>query len=222
MLKAVSELLDGSPGLKGRQIAKALGLDKSQVNSFLHKNQDTFVKNSNHEWCLIRAQHVEIDFATGWIDEKAFESAIGKLAYQKDATKVTFKFGIDCKFLLIALARFLALANQLTANGKDVVIDTTACPNARGFFSRNGFFDYLNQSVTCLPERPVLSAAKTYRDNSDTLVELGEIAQPTQNKELVIRLGDRFVEHTSASYFLAAKTVFSELVGNVTDHSEST
>lgn len=172
MLKAVSELLDGSPGLKGRQIAKELGLDKSQVNSFLHKNQDTFVKNSNHEWCLIRAQHVEIDFGTGWINEKAFESAIGKLAYQKDANKITFRFGIDCKFLLIALARFLALANQLTANGKDVVMDTTACPNTRGFFSRNGFFDYLNQSVTCLPERPVLSAAKTYRDNSDTLVEL--------------------------------------------------
>lgn len=33
MLKAVSELLDGSQGLKGRQIAKELGLDKSQVNS---------------------------------------------------------------------------------------------------------------------------------------------------------------------------------------------
>ena len=155
MLKAVSELLDGSPGLKGRQIAKELGLDKSQVNSFLHKNQDTFVKNSNHEWCLIRAQHVEIDFGTGWIDEKAFESAIGKLAYQKDANKITFRFGIDCKFLLIALARFLALANQLTANGKDVVMDTTACPNTHSFFSRNGFFDYLNQSVTCLPERPL-------------------------------------------------------------------
>ena len=102
-----------------------------------------------------------------------------------------------------------------------MLIDTTACPNTHSFFSRNGFFDYLSQSVTCLPDRPVLSAAKTYRDNSDTLVELGEIAQPTQNKELVIRLGDRFVEHSSTSYFLAAKTVFSELVGNVTDHSES-
>lgn len=119
--------------MKGRQIAKELGLDKSQVNSFLHKNQDTFVKNSNHEWSLIRAHHVEIDFATGWIDDKAFESAIGKLAYHNDATKVTFKFGIDCKFLLIALARFLALANQLTANGKNVVIDTTACPNTHSF-----------------------------------------------------------------------------------------
>lgn len=80
--------------MKGRQIAKELGLDKSQVNSFLHKNQDTFVKNSNHEWSLIRAHHVEIDFATGWIDDKAFESAIGKLAYQKDANKITWLFAI--------------------------------------------------------------------------------------------------------------------------------
>lgn len=221
MLKVISELLGESPRLKGRQIANALGLDKSQVNSFLHKNQDTFVKNSNHEWCLIRVQHVEIDFSTGWIDDKAFENAVGKLAYHKDVIKVTFRFGIDCKFLLIALARFLALANQLIASGKDVVIDTTACPNTRTFFSRNGFFDYLSQNVMCLPDRPIISAADTYRDNSDTLVELGKIAHPTQNKELVIRLGDRFVEHSSDSYFLAAKTVFSELVGNVTDHSES-
>lgn len=34
-------------------------------------------------------------------------------------------------------------------------------------------------------------------------------------------MGDRFVEHSSANYSLEAKTVFSELVGNVTDHSES-
>ncbi|WP_237657929.1 ATP-binding protein [Tolumonas lignilytica] len=221
LLRAISDLLHHSPGMKGRQIAKELGLDKSQVNSFLHKNQDTFVKNSNHEWCLIRTQHVNIDFATGWIDAKAFEVAIGKLAYQKDINKVTFRFGAECKFLLIALARFLALSNQLIVSGKDVVIDTTACPNTHSFFSRNGFFDYLSQSATCLPDRPLLSAAKTYRDNSDTLVELGEIALPSKNKELIIRLGDRFVEHSSANYTLAAKTVFSELVGNVTDHSES-
>ena len=221
LLRAISDLLHHSPGMKGRQIAKELGLDKSQVNSFLHKNQDTFVKNSNHEWCLVRTQHVDIDFATGWIDAKAFEAAISKLAYQKDINKVTFRFGVECKFLLIALARFLALANQLIASGKDVVIDTTACPNTHSFFSRNGFFDYLSQSATCLPDRPLLSAAKTYRDNSDTLVELGEIALPSQNKELIIRLSDRFVEHSSANYTLAAKTVFSELVGNVTDHSES-
>ncbi len=94
MLRAISDFLYHSPRMKGRQIAKELGLDKSQVNSFLHKNQDTFVKNSNHEWSLIRAHHVEIDFATGWIDDKAFESAIGKLAYQKDANKITWLFAI--------------------------------------------------------------------------------------------------------------------------------
>lgn len=221
LLRAISDLLHKSPGMKGRQIAKNLRLDRHKVNSFLHKNQNTFVKNSEHEWCLIRTQHVEINFASGWIDAKDFEGAIVKLAYQPDSQKVTFKFGSECKFLLIALARFLALANQIVACGKEVEIDTTACPNTHRFFSRNGFFDYLNQRVTCLPDRPMLSAAKTYRDNSDTLVELGEIALPSQNKELIIRLSDRFVEHSSANYTLAAKTVFSELVGNVTDHSES-
>ncbi|MCP0929216.1 ATP-binding protein, partial [Klebsiella pneumoniae] len=103
MLRIISDLLHQSPGLKGRQIAKELKLDKSQVNSFLHKNQDTFVKNSDHEWYLIQTQHVEIDFATGWIDAKDFEAAIGKLVYHKDISKVTFRFGAECKFLLIAL-----------------------------------------------------------------------------------------------------------------------
>ncbi|MDZ1233867.1 hypothetical protein M2X16_20365, partial [Klebsiella pneumoniae] len=181
MLRIISDLLHQSPGLKGRQIAKELKLDKSQVNSFLHKNQDTFVKNSDHEWYLIQTQHVEIDFATGWIDAKDFEAAIGKLVYHKDISKVTFRFGAECKFLLIALARFLALANQLIANGKDVLIDTTACPNTHSFFSRNGFFDYLSQSVTCLPDRPVLSAAKegankqVISSQADSLIKISRI-----------------------------------------------
>ncbi len=196
-------------------------LDKSQVNSFLHKNQDTFTKNSGHEWYLIRMPHVEINFPGGWVDVPDFEMAIRKLSDHPDEPQVTFKFGVDCKFLLIALARFLALANQLVAVGKLIVIDTTSCLNTHRFFSRNGFFDYLNQSITCLPDRPILSAAKTYQGNSDMLVEIGEISLPCQNKELIIRLGDRFIEHSSANYALAAKTVFSELVGNVTDHSES-
>lgn len=164
---------------------------------------------------------MEIVFSSSWNDAQDFEEAISKLAPQPKAQNITFKFGPSSKFLLIALARFLALSNQLIACGKNVVIDFTECPDTHNFFSRNGFFDYLSQSVTCLPDRPVLSAAKAYRDNSDTLVELGEIGQRTQNKELVIRLGDRFVEHSSTSYSLAAKTVFSELIGNVTDHSES-
>lgn len=164
---------------------------------------------------------MEIVFSSCWNDAQDFEVAISKLELQPEAQKITFKFGPKSKFLLIALTRFLALSNQLVACGKDVVIDTSECPDTHSFFSRNGFFDYLSQSVKCLPDRPVLSAAKAYWDNSDTLVELGEIAQPSQNKELVIRLGDRFVEHSSTNYTLAAKTVFSELVGNVTDHSES-
>lgn len=221
LLKAISDLLYQSPGMKGRQIAKELKLIRSEVNSFLHKNQDTFVKSSEHEWSLIQLHDVVIHFGGSWIDAHDFEMAISNLMYHPDVEKITFKFGVDCKFLLIALARFLALANQLSASDKEVVIDTSACPNTHSFFSRNGFYDYLNHSVTCLPDKPALSAAKTYRDNSDTLVELGEITLPSQNKELIIRLGDRFIEHSSANYTLAAKTVFSELVGNVTDHSES-
>lgn len=49
------------------------------MNYSHHKNQDTFVKNSEHEWCLIPTLHVEIDFASGWIDAKDFEAAIVKL-----------------------------------------------------------------------------------------------------------------------------------------------
>ena len=87
MLRAISDLLNYSLGLKGRQIAKELRLEKSQVNLFLHNNQDTFVKNSNHEGCLIRAQHVEIDLATGWIDDKAFKILSVSLRIKKMQTR---------------------------------------------------------------------------------------------------------------------------------------
>ena len=44
MLRAISDLLNYSLGLKGRQIAKELRLEKSQVNSFLQNNQDKIVE----------------------------------------------------------------------------------------------------------------------------------------------------------------------------------
>ncbi|GKX50322.1 ATP-binding protein [Budvicia aquatica] len=222
MLEAIFNILRETPSLKGRQIAKKSGLNKSEVNSFLHRNQSIFTKNDEHEWNIIQKAAIEINFAGGWIDETQFESAIGMLKYNQQAEKVTFKFGEGCKFLLIALSRFLALANQSVGEGKQVIIDITSCLKTYSYFNRNGFFDFLDTNVVCLPERPLMSAAQTYRDNSDTLVELGAIAlSSSDNKDLIIRLGDRFVEHSAENYLQACKTVFSELVGNVTDHSQS-
>ena len=48
MQNKIEEILSITPGLRGRQIAKKLGLDKSDVNSYLSKQKEIFFKDENH------------------------------------------------------------------------------------------------------------------------------------------------------------------------------
>lgn len=223
MLDDIKALLKIKPGLKGRQIAKKIGEDRKAVNSFLSKNLDSFEKDDDHCWTLKQVSITKIEFPSKWVDEHAFEESLKPLNVDSiDSLKeIHFIFPEDCKFLLIAIARFLALANQLKDGGYNITIDMGECRNTLNFFSRNGFFDYLYDKVKTIPARPKSSLAKRYQGNSKAMLELGDINPNERNKELIIRLGERFIENSSEQYALAAKTVFSELIGNVKDHSDS-
>jgi len=50
MKQQIHQLLLHSPDLTGRQIAKKIGVDKKDVNSFLSKNLDTFTQNDKYQW----------------------------------------------------------------------------------------------------------------------------------------------------------------------------
>lgn len=122
---------------------------------------------------------------------------------------------IDCT------ARLLSLANQCAHQGREVELDFSAADSTFTYLDRAGFFDNLAPEVVVLPERPVESAAVRHRGNSDTLVEFGCVDPEIENDELINQLTEKFVARTASDYLTAAYTVFSELIKNVAEHSET-
>lgn len=215
----VVRVLSAEPGLKGREIAKRIGADKTAVNSFLSKNKDIFYQSEEYRWFL-RSSGVIVEFSPGWIDADKFEEFLSSnpdLFSSKEPIKFILPKG--CNLLLESISRFLALLNQLAFEDISVTVDLDECSNTRSFLDRAGFFDLLAQEVKVVPGRPASSAAKLYKGNNDSLVEIGAIDAKGKNKGLVIALRNNFVSKSSDAYETVALTVFSEFINNVSDHS---
>lgn len=215
-------LAQGAP-LKAREIAKELGLDRSEVNAFLYKHSEHYSKDDEHRWSLAEKQQLDITLPTGWVDAAAFEDILRATdsIFDGPHSSVRIIFSSKCKTMIDCTARLLALMNQLTYRGKKVTVDFTNAEGTRSYFDRAGFFDLLSDEVVVLPTRPARSAAKRYQGQSDTLVEFGAVDPSSENAELIEQLTDKFVQQSSADYKIAALTVFGELIGNVSEHSES-
>ena len=222
MLEKIKKLLKKESNLKAREIAKKLGFDKTEVNSLLYKHSDVFEKNEEHQWKLM-SETLTITFDKRWIDCPSFESSLSNSGFDVEKTQnVVFVLPENCKFLLETSARFLALCNQLIDNKTGVTIDLSNNNESFGYLDRVGFFDHLHKKTDVLPSRPKTSTAKSRKGNSKKLVEFGAVDPKSENRDLVKQLADAFVAQSSESYQDPAFTIFSELVRNVKEHSEST
>jgi hypothetical protein len=222
MKEEITEILRKTPNLRGREIAKKLGHDKSEVNAFLHLNLKYFTQNNDSEWSLANEFHVA--FATNsWIDSAEFEDTLARCGspLDDDCTSVFFIIPDGCSFLLEAVARLMALSNQLVLKQKLVVLDFGSSHQTYHYLNRIGFFDYLAPEVTILPKRPATSKATTHRGNADTVFELSKIDPIKPDKSIPEQLRNVFVTHAGESYAQPAFTVLAELFDNVRDHSKS-
>ncbi|MGZ3814714.1 MAG: hypothetical protein ACXVA0_23480 [Mucilaginibacter sp.] len=221
MQEKIVKILEESPGLKAKDIAKKLSSDRKQVNSFLYSNMEQFSKDENHCWYLKSRPLIRIELAeNSWIDCHLFEKALSAVysPIDSDVSMIVIVIPEGCRILLEAAARLMALANQLIFKGKTVIIDFTQCESTLTFLNRIGFFDHLNIEVSVLPERPETSINK---GGNDILVEFGTIDPKTPDESIPKQLKLSFVSHAGDKYSQAAFTVLTELFGNVRDHSES-
>lgn len=221
MRDSIFGLLEVSPNLLGREIAKKLGKDRKEVNSFLNKNQDIFYQNNEYRWSICE-QDIIINFPSGWISAEQYENILKEYS-NLFSLKIglIFVFEEKTKFLLESIARFLALSNQLANQGTKVTIDLGSCADSKSYLNRAGFFDLLSNEIKVLPKKPESSAATLYKGNTTALVEFGSISPNSKNKSLILSLHSSFVSKTTTEYDLAALTIFSEFIGNVSEHSES-
>lgn len=221
MKEKIIKLLKESPNLKGKEIAKKIGDNKKDVNSFLHNHLNEFNQDDNYRWSLVDTKQLIIEFENSWVDRDSFESSLQKAGspLDLDCPYVVFVIPENCKILLDAAARLLALCNQLIRSNKNVSIDFRECHSTLSFFDRIGFINHLDNDISVLPQRPAVSRASTYMGNSNAVVEFGAVDTGQINKDLINKLTDRFVQQSHSRYETAAYTVFSELIGNIKEHS---
>ncbi|WP_123035832.1 ATP-binding protein [Haliea alexandrii] len=223
MRREIDFILTRTPGLKAKEIAKRLGVTRKEVNTFLHQNTDRYVKDDDYCWSSIGANEIEITLPGKWLTADDFESRLLR-ADDMDSSPgslVRVVFTNRCKPMIDCTARLLSLANQCAHQGREVELDFSAADSTFTYLDRAGFFDNLAPDVVVLPERPSESAAVRHRGNSDTLVEFGCVDPDIENDELINQLTEKFVARTTSDYLTAAYTVFSELIKNVAEHSET-
>ncbi|MDG9927966.1 MULTISPECIES: ATP-binding protein [unclassified Pseudomonas] len=233
MKNRITRLLDENPGLKGREIARELELDRKAVSSFLYKNLDTFVQDpETFGWSLLANTHfvLELTSSRTWLTQDHFEKILLKSGspLDTDHSNVVIKVTDERKVLLCAAARILSLANQLAASGKKVGLDFTNNEGTISYLDRAGFFDRLEKSVSVVPQRPSSSAAQRFMANNIGLVELLEIEALPKNDDtfdvgpsVPHRIKESFSEVFGSKNANKLFTVAGELVGNVQEHSET-
>lgn len=223
----IIRLLMASPGLTGRLIANEIGMDKKELNSFLYSNSEGLIQK-DWKWYLAGSQSerktVVVNISNiSWLDADTFESDLTSSGevFLPEVDDVILRFPQKCRILLIAGARIIGLANQAAHFDKKVLLDFTQCPTTKNYLDRLGFFDHLAPSVNVLPERPERSKAKKYSGNSENLVEIASIDLDNFDFDLPQKLTKQFALHAGQEYYVAAFSIFSELIGNVQEHSET-
>lgn len=171
---------------------------------------------------------MRITFPSGWITARRFEDILLQCnpIESRDA-EVLFGFPNGCKLMIDVGMRILSLIEQLHYAGKRVRL--TFNLDLFGYLDRMGFFSVLSQDIEVFPKRREVSSRDVYYGENQNLVEIcplppgeasGVHAIPGRlAKKIVGVLGQSAT--VPKSFENEMFTVFSELIGNYFDHSES-
>ena len=224
MLEEITEILRLNQPLKAREIAKHLGEDRSAISAFLHRHTDVFVQDGEYQWSLIQPSELVIEFPeTSWLTTEQFETALCSVVSPLESAQssIIFEFAPKTSLLLDAMARLLALCNQLVEVGKSVTLDFSNCKPTSSYLNRIGFFDHLAGKVSVLPTRPKTSLASAHKGGNAGVVELAPINMDLRDDEIPRRLQRSFEQCAGSTYTVRVLTILGELFDNVHEHSES-
>jgi len=162
-----------------------------------------------------------------WVDTHTFDNTLCRCGdvLGPFVTGVIVDIPPNCKLMIDVIVRLLSLCNQLSACTKRVRLHFGDAGTAIGYLNRMGFFDHLAAAVEVYPHRPTLSGATIHRGSNKGLVEIERFNRSVPaDKTLAPRLAetvkrgwpDRADRNAIES---ASFSIFSELIGNVYEHS---
>jgi hypothetical protein len=169
---------------------------------------------------------MQIIFPTGWVRARLFEEVLAQYNPAKAVgAEVELLFPQHCALLIDTALKVLSLANQLDAKGCTVTLNFKS-DALWGYLDRMGFFGALSNSIIVLPGRPVVSLHDIHFGENPGLMEIGVLTpgKVVHAKKLPGILADRItriIKSSTDDFGAELFTVFSELVGNYFEHSES-
>lgn len=227
MQRRISQILSQTPGLKGREIAKIMGVEKSDVNRFLATKPGIFAKDSDCRWSVSLIAEFVLDISAccdrDWISSDHFELALSKYGSPLELShqNVRVVLGNGKKIVLCAISKILALINQLANEGRSVILDMTDNTAVLGYLSRAAFMSRLDERVSVLPNRPSCAEAEIYLANNDGLVELLEIGDIFSEDNVPARIKHSYAHIIGGDHANKLFTVVAESVTNVQRHSST-
>ncbi|RVU02180.1 hypothetical protein EOE18_17895 [Novosphingobium umbonatum] len=164
-----------------------------------------------------------------WVDTHTFDNALCRCGdvLGPGVTSVIVEIPASCKLMIDVIVRLLSLCNQLSACTKRVRLHFGDEGTAIGYLNRMGFFDQLATAVEVHPGRPVFSGATIHRGSNKGLVEIERFNRSVPaDRTLAPRLAETVKRGCSGradrdAIESASFSIFSELIGNVYEHSGS-
>ncbi|WP_122501711.1 ATPase [Pseudomonas viridiflava] len=227
MQRRISLLLKEHPGLKGREIASKLGFDKKEVNRFLDVSKALYLQDDAFCWSLNPKSEFVVDFSSqthgSWIKDVDVERELMRAGSPLELPyrKVRILIGDGKPMMLCAIAKILALANQLALEKRSVSLDFSGNTKTLSYLSRAAFISRLHKKITVLPHRPDESESQIYLANNLGLVELLEINDSLAEKNVPERIKHSYEHLFGRQHANKLFTIVAESVTNVQRHSRT-
>ncbi len=183
-------------------------------------------------YCLPMTEGWEINFPPTWVNGYTLERSLRAARIERDGdNRIEYHVPVGCKVMVDAGARLLSLVNQQVNAGYDVTMTFDDPDGALGYLNRAGFVRLLHPRACVWPDRPDDAVLVAREGASGSLVEFTAIspvdrasvndvprALSTKLSDVVrIRLqGPKVKKLENATY-----TIFSELIENVYEHSQT-
>lgn len=215
----IVDILAANPGMKGRDIARKLGVEKKTVNSLLYNDDSGLFFVKENGWYLNSKDVVIKLNKEGWLTTKDFESLLCESCdlWGNSVESIKFEFN-GCAILLGAIARILSLVNQLAIEGKRVTLDFTECTQSFTYLCRVGLFETLDDSVEVIPE---LQDYSCHYGQSNKVMEFVSIESKTQQTDLPSKLKKSFIDLAGQQHANSAFAFISEFINNIIEHSHT-
>lgn len=173
-----------------------------------------------------------IDLPPIWVDGHTWERSLKTARIEQGGSRhVEYHFPGGCKVMVDAGARLLFLVNQQVDAGCAVTLTFDDPDGALGYLNRAGFVRLLHPGVRVLPDRPDDAVLMAREGTSGSLVEFTAISPADHasvdgvpmalSTKLCAAVGGTLQDPEVRRIKKATYTIFSELIENVYEHSQT-